>query len=220
MPVQQAQNTQQNGFAVYVEQRPAGLVGRLVITIHHLVGLLFGGAFAFVRQKKALGEAKTLEMLLLRFGLIFVWPFLNKQLIRQPFPVQFRRRLEMLGSTYIKLGQILSLRQDILPQSVTTELRNLLSDLPPVDPEIIFSIVAEELGRPPEDIFAEVDPIPLGSASIMWACGFSCPLKAKLPGGAFVAFRGPRVPASFWTSLGGPSRPSDRTGSTATEPPK
>ena len=75
-------------------------------------------------------------------------------------------RLEVLGPTYVKLGQILSLRQDILPDVVTSELRNLLSDLPPVPYEEIHSIVEADLGRPIEDIFAEVDPVPLGSASI------------------------------------------------------
>ena len=166
MPVQQAQNTQQNGFAVYVEQRPAGLVGRFVITIHHLVGLLFGGAFAFVHQKKALREANTLEMLLLRFSLIFIWPFMNKQLIRQPFPVQFRQRLEMLGPTYIKLGQILSLREDLLPKAITDELKNLLDRLPAVPFERFQELIETGLNRPVETMFLWIEPTPLGSASL------------------------------------------------------
>ena len=55
------QNTHQNGFAVYKERRPAGLVGRFVIVISHLLGLVLGGAFAFVRQKKI--EGKTTYIL-------------------------------------------------------------------------------------------------------------------------------------------------------------
>ena len=165
-PAQQTQNTQQNGFAVYKERRPAGLVGRFVIVISHLLGLVLGGAFAFVRQKKAVGEANTLEMLLLRFGLIFVWPFLNKQLIRQPFPVQFRRRLEMLGSTYIKLGQILSLREDLLPKAITDELKNLLDRLPAVPFERFQELIETGLNRPLGTMFLWIDPIPLGSASL------------------------------------------------------
>ena len=50
----------------------------------------------------------------------------------QPFPVQLRRRLERLGPTYIKLGQILSLREDLLPRPITDELKHLLNQLPVV----------------------------------------------------------------------------------------
>ena len=96
----------------------------------------------------------------------FVRLFMNKKIAGQPFPVQLRMRLEILGPTYVKLGQILSLRQDILPDIVTSELRNLLSDLPPVPYEEIHAVVEADLGRPIDDIFAEVDPVPLGSASI------------------------------------------------------
>ncbi len=166
VPVQQAQNTPQNGFAVYRERRPAGLVGRFVITTRHLLGLLLGGAFAFVRQKKASREANTLEMLLLRFGLIFFWPFMNKQLIRQPFPVQFRQRLEMLGPTYIKLGQILSLREDLLPKAITDELKNLLDRLPAVPFERFQELIETGLKRPLETMFRWIEPTPLGSASL------------------------------------------------------
>jgi len=121
--------------------------------------------------------------------------FLDKDIVDLPFPVQLRRRLEILGPTYVKLGQILSLRHDILPQSVTSELRNLLGDLPPVAPEEIFEVVAAELGRPPDEIFAELDPIPLGSASIAQshrarlATGEEVVLKVVKPGIRDLLFR-------------------------------
>ncbi len=66
----------------------------------------------------------------------------------------------------------------------------------------------------------EITKRPEGSLSIMCACGWSCPLKAKLPAGAFADFVGPIFPASFFTSVAAPSLPSARTGSTDTEPPK
>ncbi len=162
----QSQNSQPRDFEVYQERRPAGLIGRLFITVHHLLGLLFGGAFAFVRKKKAEGEGDTLELLLLRFVLIFVWPFLNKELISQPFPVQFRRRLELLGPTYIKLGQILSLREDLLPKALTDELKNLLDRLPAVTYERFKELIEADLKRSVESIFLFVEPTPLGSASL------------------------------------------------------
>ena len=142
-----------------------GLARRGRTTLRHVVALVSGGYVALVEQSRRRGG----RGILFRMRAMVAWilrRFVDNEIVNQPFPVQLRRRLEILGPTYVKLGQILSLRQDILPQSVTSELRNLLGDLPPVDAEVIFAIVAEELGRPPEEIFAELDPIPLGSASI------------------------------------------------------
>jgi hypothetical protein len=129
------------------------------------VALLFGGYVASVEASRRRGA----RGILFRLRAMTAWIvrlFLNTEIACHPFPVQLRMRLEILGPTYVKLGQILSLRQDILPDVVTAELRNLLSDLPPVSYEEIHSIVEADLGRPVEDIFAEVDPVPLGSASI------------------------------------------------------
>lgn len=165
-PAQQVNDQPQTGFAVYRERRPAGLFGRLLITGRHLLGLLFGGAFAFVRQRKAEGTAGTVEIVLLRAGLIFIWPFMNKQVISQPFPVQFRQRLELLGPTYIKLGQILSLREDLLPIAITDELKNLLDRLPAVPFTRFTELIETDLKRPVDSIFLHIEPTPLGSASL------------------------------------------------------
>jgi ubiquinone biosynthesis protein len=92
--------------------------------------------------------------------------FISPEIRELPFPAQLRRRLEILGPTYIKFGQILSLRLDVLPEAVTEELRNLLSRLPPVPFEAIVEIVELDLSRSLPELFSEVDPEPLGSASI------------------------------------------------------
>jgi len=92
--------------------------------------------------------------------------FVDRELVSLPFPEQLRRRLETLGPTYIKLGQILSLRRDILPRSVTDELTSLLSRLPPVPFDEIRAVIEEDLGVVLEGAFQTVDPVPLGSASI------------------------------------------------------
>ena len=161
-----AQSTSSPPFETYQERRPTGLIGRLFITWKHLLGLGFGGAFAFVRQSEAKGEGVNLEIWLLRLVLLFVWPFINKNLVDLPFPVQFRRRLEMLGPTYIKLGQILSLREDLLPKSVTDELKGLLDRLPAVPLERLIELVEADLKRPVGTVFLWLDPMPLGSASL------------------------------------------------------
>ena len=90
----------------------------------------------------------------------------DRELARLPFPVQLRRRLERLGPTYIKLGQILSLREDLLPRPVTDELKKLLDRLPAVPFEVFRSQIESELGRPVDRMFLSIEPEPLGSASI------------------------------------------------------
>jgi ubiquinone biosynthesis protein len=87
-------------------------------------------------------------------------------LLGTPKAVRFRKLLEALGPTYVKLGQILSLREDLLPEAVTSELRGLLSQLPAVPYPEIRRLVEAELGRPLNAMFARVDPRPIGSASI------------------------------------------------------
>ena len=107
-----------------------------------------------------------LVVLGLRFYLFLGWLFVDRSLIKRPFAVQFRIRFERMGPTYIKLGQILSLREDLLPKSLTDELKNLLSELPAV-PFLRFRVLVEDdLGRPIEAMFAWVAPTPLGSASL------------------------------------------------------
>jgi ubiquinone biosynthesis protein len=90
--------------------------------------------------------------------------FIGREFRALPFPAQLRRRLEILGPTYIKLGQILSLRLDVLPEVVTAELRGLLSHLPPVPFDAIVEVIEADLGHPLDEMFAEVDPETLGSA--------------------------------------------------------
>ncbi len=120
----------------------------------------------FVRQKKELGEHRSLDILILRFFLALTWPFLDKSIVRLPFSTQFRLRLEKLGPTYIKLGQILSLREDLLPKAITDELKKLLDKLPAVSYERFKELIVESLNLPLNTMYRWIDPKPLGSASL------------------------------------------------------
>lgn len=152
-------------FEVLRERRPPGLIRRFLATWRHALGLLIGALDAKVkatppsRRRGPRFRTRQLAAALAR-------PFLDRRLRKLPFPVQFRRRLEALGATYIKLGQILSLRQDLLPREVTSELRNLLDRLPVVPFERFKELVTEGLGRPVGEMFQWIDERPLGSASI------------------------------------------------------
>lgn len=81
-------------------------------------------------------------------------------------PLHLRLALEELGTTFIKLGQILSTRADLLPPEYLVELTKLQDSAPPVAFEDIQAAVVTELGQPIEEIFADFDPVPLAAASI------------------------------------------------------
>jgi ubiquinone biosynthesis protein len=77
-----------------------------------------------------------------------------------------RRACEELGTMFIKLGQILSTRADLLPDAYCAELTKLQDEVAPVPAKAIADVIREDLGAPPEELFAFFDPEPLGSASI------------------------------------------------------
>ncbi len=77
-----------------------------------------------------------------------------------------RLALEELGPTFIKFGQLLSTRPDLLPAPYIVELRYLQDRVPPVPWEVIIAAIEAELGRPPDQFFAAIDPVPLAAASL------------------------------------------------------
>jgi ubiquinone biosynthesis protein len=76
---------------------------------------------------------------------------------------RFRRALEELGTTYIKLGQLLSSRPDLLPDLYVEELTRLVDQVPPVPFGEIEAVIRADLGA---GVFASIDPEPLATASI------------------------------------------------------
>ena len=79
---------------------------------------------------------------------------------------RLRLALTELGPTFIKLGQILSTRADLVGPAFAREFAGLQSDIPPDPPEVIRAVIAEELGQPVERLFAAFEDQPIGSASI------------------------------------------------------
>ena len=79
---------------------------------------------------------------------------------------RFRETLAELGPTFIKLGQILSARPDILPQDFIAELTHLQDHAAPIPVELVFDLIEQGLGKPAHQLFASIDPEPLASASI------------------------------------------------------
>ena len=77
-----------------------------------------------------------------------------------------RRACEELGTLFVKLGQVLSTRGDIIPDVYRAELAKLQDEVPPLPASTIAEVIEEDLGARPDQLFATFDPTPLGSASI------------------------------------------------------
>ncbi len=71
-----------------------------------------------------------------------------------------------LGPTFIKLGQLLSVRSDVLPQEYMDEFARLQDEVPPSPFDDILRVIKEEYGKDPGEIFEYIDPTPLSAASI------------------------------------------------------
>ncbi|GEM86021.1 ABC1 kinase family protein [Meiothermus granaticius] len=113
-----------------------------------------------------------LGYLVMELGLGRYLPF-NRGLLRhRPREAPYTRAdhlrlaLEDLGPTFVKLGQVLSTRPDLVPPDWSVEFAKLQERVPPVPWNQVWLKLARELGRPPEEIFAQIEPQPLAAASI------------------------------------------------------
>jgi ubiquinone biosynthesis protein len=97
--------------------------------------------------------------------------------------VKTRLMLEELGPTYVKMGQIVSSQASVIPAEWEAELEKLQSDVPPFASELVREILIEELGAPPEALFASFSPDPFAAASTAQVH------RATLPGGELVAVK-------------------------------
>ncbi|KAI9134134.1 AarF/ABC1/UbiB kinase family protein [Acaryochloris sp. CCMEE 5410] len=80
--------------------------------------------------------------------------------------VQLRETLTALGPAFIKIGQALSTRPDILTGPYLEELSKLQDQLPAFSNEIAYRFIEEELGHPPQDLYAQLTPEPIAAASL------------------------------------------------------
>lgn len=84
-------------------------------------------------------------------------------------PYELRTTLEDLGPTYVKIGQIMSSRTDMLPKAYCLELEKLRSTVRPLPAETARAVIEEETGKTIDEIYSEFRDEPLGSASIAQA---------------------------------------------------
>ena len=94
-----------------------------------------------------------------------------------------RRALEEGGVTFVKLGQVLSTRADLLPPVFLDELGKLQDQVAPAKADAVWAVLTGELGGSPDDVFAGFDPEPLATASVAQV------YRAKLRGGEDVVVK-------------------------------
>ena len=109
-----------------------------------------------------------------------------------------RELLDELGPTFVKFGQLLSMRPDVLPPDIISELRGLQDDVRPFPYEEVERVISEELGQPIERLFLEFDREPVAAASIGQVH------RAVLPNGHVVAVKvqRPGAPQQIEADLG------------------
>ncbi len=113
-------------------------------------------------------------------------------------PAKVRLMLQQLGPTYVKVGQMVSSRADVLPEAWRTELDKLQNTVPPFPYDQVEAIVRSELDAPPDRLFASFDREPLGAASLAQVH------RATLPDGSEVVVKvqRPNVQAMVRADLG------------------
>ncbi|MBI4146979.1 AarF/ABC1/UbiB kinase family protein [Candidatus Woesearchaeota archaeon] len=136
------------------------------------------GGFAYYLHKSSLSKCVSLKC---RIRCWFYGCFCPPE--EKSLPFYFRKVIECLGPTFIKLGQILSLRPDFIPVEYCDELRKLQDKVPPFSFEDVKQIVEEDLGQPWSKLFSRFDEQPIASASIAQVH------KAKLKDGTLVAVK-------------------------------
>ncbi len=122
-----------------------------------------------VRVLSTYGFDQALEMLGLADVVARSRKLLNRKkpdIARLTAAERMRLALEELGPTFIKLGQLLSTRPDVIPHAFVLEFEKLQDNVPSFSFEEALTQIAVELGAPVGQFFAEIDPVPLAAASI------------------------------------------------------
>jgi ubiquinone biosynthesis protein len=120
---------------------------------------------------------------ILKYSWLVTWDSIRGHSSIEQRAVRLRETLEGLGPTFIKLGQQLALRADILPYAYCAELGKLLDAVPPFPTEQAIETIESVTGKPLGETFAIFDPNPIGSASL------SCVFQALLHDGRKVAIK-------------------------------
>jgi ubiquinone biosynthesis protein len=113
----------------------------------------------------------------------FGWAWWRHRRTPESLPARLRETLEGLGTTFVKLGQGLSLRRDLLPDPYLVELEALHAHVPPFESALAVAAIEAAFGQPVDQLFAEFEPAPFAAASVAQVH------RAKMPDGRTVAVK-------------------------------
>ncbi|MGY1409891.1 MULTISPECIES: ABC1 kinase family protein [unclassified Luteimonas] len=121
--------------------------------------------YGFGDIARRVGLAGALE----RAGRLVHWRGVEDGLLQLEVPERVRAALQDLGPTFVKLGQVLATRVDMLPPRWIEELSELQNAVPPVDFELVRPQLTEDLGADPDSVFADLEHVPIAAASLAQA---------------------------------------------------
>ncbi len=127
-------------IAEYYRKRPLEVWGRLINIFLTFVSFLLGLRWDSLWGKTTKNEQKR--------------------------AIQLREIITKLGPAYIKIGQAVSTRPDLVPPTYLDELTRLQDQLPAFSNEIAYQFIEEELGAPPHEVYADISPKPIAAASL------------------------------------------------------
>ncbi|MGB3761368.1 MAG: AarF/ABC1/UbiB kinase family protein [Rivularia sp. (in: cyanobacteria)] len=129
-----------SGIAAHYKRRPLQVWGRIFTVLAPAIGFAFGVWFDRKLGKKVKTDRRR--------------------------AVQLREMLTRLGPAYIKIGQALSTRPDLVPPVYLEEFTQLQDKLPPFPNELAYQFIEEEIGARPEEIYTDLTPDPIAAASL------------------------------------------------------
>lgn len=144
-------------------------------------GLIYEEGFAFILEKARLRWGVPIDCRIRCFLKRCIGMWLPRP--GNDYPVRLRILLSKLGTSFVKLGQVLSLRPDLLPNELTSELSKLTNQVPPFPFPQAKQIIEKGLGKPLDKLFKHFDREPLAAASLAQVH------KAILPDGTKVAVK-------------------------------
>ncbi|MDY7015333.1 MAG: AarF/ABC1/UbiB kinase family protein, partial [Cyanobacteriota bacterium] len=120
------------------------------------------------RPWEAIARALTIIWFLGGFLWRMLWDDWSRQTEKNKYKraAELRHTLTRLGPTFIKVGQALSTRPDLIRKDYLEELTKLQDQLPPFDSAIAFAIIEQELGRSLQEAYREISPQPVAAASL------------------------------------------------------
>jgi ubiquinone biosynthesis protein len=133
---------------------------RSIRRYRHILGILIKYGFGQVVEQLNINYYLELGRRIVTFGKA------PREIERLTPPERLRLAMEELGPTFIKLGQLLSTRPDVVPREYTDEFSKLQDEVPSFPFADLKAQLERELGLPAEELFAEIDPQPIAAASI------------------------------------------------------